>query len=89
MAFKDALTGAGNRTKFEADMERFEMLKRDSGSFILVVADANCLKKINDTMGHIIGDLAIKTMADSLKRVFINFVREYPTSKPPFSVNRE
>ena len=34
MAFKDALTGVGNRTKFEADMERFEMLKHDSDSFI-------------------------------------------------------
>lgn len=86
MAFKDALTGAGNRTKFEADMERFEMLKHDSDSFILVVADANCLKKINDTMGHIIGDLAIKTMADSLKRVFINNEGIYRTGGDEFCV---
>lgn len=86
IAFTDALTGAGNRTKFEADMERFESLKLDYGSFTLVVADANCLKKINDTMGHLMGDLAIKTMADSLKRVFIKNEGIYRTGGDEFCV---
>ncbi|WP_028828775.1 sensor domain-containing diguanylate cyclase [Proteocatella sphenisci] len=86
MAFTDVLTGLGNRTKFEADAEQFELLKFTADKFVLVVADANCLKKINDTMGHLMGDLAIRAMADSMRIVFKRNEGIYRTGGDEFCI---
>ena len=40
--------------------------------FALLVADANNLKKINDTEGHVAGDEYIKASANLLKDIFSN-----------------
>lgn len=70
LAYKDALTGLGNRAKFEKDLETFEQIKLELDNLIFVIADANYLKNINDTMGHIVGDMAIKTISKALKEAF-------------------
>lgn len=69
LAYKDALTGLGNRTKFERDILELET-KIKFKKLIFIVADVNYLKNINDTMGHVVGDLAIKTIGESIKTVF-------------------
>lgn len=70
LAYKDALTGLGNRARFERDIEVLEEEKHNLENLILVIADANYLKKINDTMGHLVGDKAIQIMAEAMKKAF-------------------
>lgn len=70
LAYKDALTELGNRAKFEKDLEMFEEIKLELDNLIFIIADANYLKNINDTMGHLVGDMAIKTMAKAIKESF-------------------
>ncbi len=70
----DSLTGIYNRfgfTKFSA--ESFEECMRESKKNMIFFVDLDGLKKINDNFGHDKGDLAIKTVAYSLKRVCQTF----------------
>ncbi len=68
-AVTDPLTGLYNRRYFEEtitkEAERSIRLKQP---FSLVSLDLDYLKKINDTYGHQYGDLAIKTIANVLKK---------------------
>ncbi len=68
-AVTDPLTGLYNRRYFEEtitkEAERSVRLKQP---FSLVSLDLDYLKRINDTYGHQYGDLAIKTIANVLKR---------------------
>lgn len=68
LAKYDQLTGLYNRYYFE---ESFLKLKdralRYNESFQLVVFDIDDLKKVNDSMGHLIGDELIKKIAQSIK----------------------
>ena len=68
-AITDPLTGIFNRRYFEdsivKEAERSLRLKQP---FSLISMDLDYLKKINDTYGHQFGDLAIKTIANVLKR---------------------
>ncbi len=61
----DALTGLKNRNAYEFDIENFI---QSSGlvDYALVLADLNCLKNVNDTYGHKVGDNYIKILADIL-----------------------
>jgi diguanylate cyclase (GGDEF)-like protein len=68
LAKHDQLTGLYNRYYFE---ESFLKLKEKeiqyNETFQLVVFDIDGLKKINDSMGHLIGDEVIKKIAQSIK----------------------
>lgn len=77
IAFMDELTGIGNRSAFvrhESELEN--MIKElsakadDSQSIIYVSLDLNNLKHVNDSMGHAIGDIYIKTAARILRTSF-------------------
>jgi diguanylate cyclase (GGDEF)-like protein len=60
----DTLTGALTRKAF------FEAIKAESGkegATIIVFADINGLKRLNDEMGHELGDLAIRDFAVRIK----------------------
>jgi diguanylate cyclase (GGDEF)-like protein len=62
---EDALTGLGNRRQFLESLTT-------SGSAeagVLVMADLDHFKAINDTHGHDIGDLALKLFADVMRDV--------------------
>lgn len=59
LAYKDALTGAGNRLAFERDISAI-ISRGDQISFRLIIMDINNLKAINDCFGHAAGDQAIK-----------------------------
>lgn len=71
LAYTDMLTGLHNRTAFEKRMEK-QRDKNCTKRPLLLVADVNCLKAINDTMGHACGDMAIMYTANCLKSAFEN-----------------
>lgn len=68
-AITDPLTGIFNRRYFEENiLKEAERSLRLKQPFSLISMDLDYLKKINDTYGHQFGDLAIKTIANVLKR---------------------
>lgn len=65
----DKLTNIYNRTYFEDVFYDFQAKAfSHNKKFTLVLMDLNYLKKINDTYGHILGDTALKTFADGVKK---------------------
>ena len=63
-AYKDALTGKGNRHKFNQEIQE---LVSDTGSkFAMCVLDLDGFKHINDNMGHDAGDELLIKLADAL-----------------------
>lgn len=68
-AVTDSLTSLYNRRYFEEALNK-EVVRaeRMNQPFSVVALDLDYLKQINDKYGHAIGDLAIKTVADILKK---------------------
>jgi diguanylate cyclase (GGDEF)-like protein len=80
MALTDGLTGLLNhRTFMEKLAEEFNRLDREPQPFSLLLLDIDHFKKINDTYGHPIGDVALKTVAGIVKKSVrnIDFVARY------------
>lgn len=70
MAYSDVLTGFYNRNSFISDIKEIDRgLDGHKGRAVLVF-DLNCLKYINDTMGHTMGDNALKEAAGYIKQCF-------------------
>jgi diguanylate cyclase (GGDEF)-like protein len=67
LAYHDSLTGLGNRLLFKEQLE--EALIDDSTSYPLAVLflDLDGFKVVNDTLGHSIGDLLLKSVANKLR----------------------
>ena len=71
MSFTDDLTGLYNRRGlFAFSGKLFKMYKRQKKGFFLLYADMDCLKIINDTMGHEEGNHALVDSADILREHF-------------------
>ena len=71
MAFNDILTGLYNRQGFFHLAEReLVTAKRSKQKMILLFADFDGLKLINDTFGHPKGDKALIAAADILREVY-------------------
>lgn len=68
LAYVDIMTGLSNRAKCYAYVE--EMVKASAKEFAIIFIDLNNLKTINDKYGHELGDLYIKTAADTMKSCF-------------------
>lgn len=68
-AITDGLTGLYNRRYFEEYLKK-EVTRslRQQQPFSVIGLDLDFLKQINDKHGHAYGDLAIKTVADVLKK---------------------
>lgn len=60
----DPLTGLSNRRHFLSQAEKLK------GEYVIAIADIDFFKKVNDTYGHDIGDLAIQTVAHLIKQSF-------------------
>lgn len=60
LAYRDQLTGLGNRTAFVEDMEKREGMEETTS---IIMLDLNDLKKCNDTLGHEAGDRYIQNAA--------------------------
>ena len=64
---KDGLTGLYNRREFftRLDKNTEEMFMKSKGYYIAMF-DIDHFKKINDTYGHVFGDIALKTISGQL-----------------------
>jgi diguanylate cyclase len=65
---RDGLTGLANRRHFETAIAReVDRVARNGEPALLLVADIDHFKKVNDTWGHAAGDEVIKSVADCLQ----------------------
>ncbi|OQY17239.1 MAG: hypothetical protein B6I36_09235, partial [Desulfobacteraceae bacterium 4572_35.1] len=68
LATHDALTGLPNRTLFYDRLHKgLTRARRNTTELTVLFIDLDRFKNINDTMGHDIGDLLLKTVASHLK----------------------
>jgi diguanylate cyclase (GGDEF)-like protein len=68
-ASQDALTGLGNRRRFEEDLAAaIGRSRRDRSTGALLMLDLDRFKQVNDSLGHQAGDQAIKAVAETLRR---------------------
>ena len=69
LAHHDALTGLPNRLLFRDRLEHALQISQHSHNLVVVLfLDLDRFKQINDTMGHLIGDLLLVEVADRLRR---------------------
>lgn len=66
LANLDPLTQLGNRRAFDMALSHFNENAAEK-PFGMIMLDLNGLKDINDSLGHIVGDAAIRTFGDHLK----------------------
>ena len=66
-AYHDELCGTYNRTKCN---ERFDELDAGDAEYALINMDLNGLKTINDSLGHVQGDLLLQEFAAILQDAF-------------------
>jgi diguanylate cyclase (GGDEF)-like protein len=65
---KDALTGVGNRLKFQDDLKRIlDERRRYDHKFFIGLCDIDNFKLYNDTYGHLEGDRVLKAVAKTLE----------------------
>ncbi|MFJ8197651.1 diguanylate cyclase domain-containing protein [Streptomyces sp. NPDC096152] len=67
LAFTDPLTGLANRRAVDVRLdEAIERHRRDGTVVSLVVCDLNGLKRVNDTLGHAVGDRLLERFGSVL-----------------------
>jgi diguanylate cyclase (GGDEF)-like protein len=68
-ASQDALTGLGNRRRFEEDLAAaLARSRRDGSTGALLMLDLDRFKQVNDSHGHPAGDRVIREVAETLRR---------------------
>ena len=66
-AFHDPLTRLGNRSLLARDLPKaIEQAQRDSTRVAVLCLDLDNFKNINDTLGHLLGDIMLKQLAGRL-----------------------
>lgn len=71
MALQDELTGLYNRRGFfQRAMYRLRDARREGKGALLLMADMDGLKQVNDTLGHMEGDRALVEIAGTLRETF-------------------
>lgn len=67
LSSRDALTGLANRRQFELALAReVDRVARAGEPALVLIADIDRFKSVNDTHGHAAGDLVIQSVAQSL-----------------------
>ena len=69
LAHTDSLTDIYNRYGFDALAEKM-IAKNPNAHFVAALLDIDDFKFINDIYGHVYGDRALKSLADSMKILF-------------------
>jgi diguanylate cyclase (GGDEF)-like protein len=70
LAYYDVLTGLPNRAHFQEQLSTALNVAREQGTKLaLVYLDLDNFKRVNDTLGHGIGDELLKLMAERLTNV--------------------
>ncbi|OIP44551.1 MAG: hypothetical protein AUK28_10035 [Desulfobacterales bacterium CG2_30_60_27] len=71
LSVTDPLTGLYNRRGFlNMGARQLGLSQRNTGELLLLYADLDNMKWINDTLGHDMGDLALKETVDLLRQSF-------------------
>ena len=70
LANTDSLTGAENKTAYDAAVDKLEAVIDEDTQFAVVVLDINGLKQTNDTKGHIYGDELINRCVEIIRYSF-------------------
>jgi len=71
ISFQDELTGLLNRRGFlSIAQQQFRIAQRENWGLLLVFADLDGLKEINDRFGHPVGDQALRTIGTILGECF-------------------
>lgn len=66
-AFKDPLTGAGNRIALNEALQReMELAKRHGYELAVLMLDIDHFKTINDRFGHLVGDEMLKAAVNTI-----------------------
>ena len=69
LSIKDPLTGIYNRNKFFESLENeTKRAKRLKEPFSVIMCDIDFFKKVNDTHGHQVGDMVLKTMSNAIAK---------------------
>ncbi|GAB6108038.1 GGDEF domain-containing protein [Fusibacter bizertensis] len=68
ISITDQLTGIFNRRHLYQALESFQIKKSDDENFVVLMMDLNNFKKVNDTFGHVAGDLVLKEFGDALNQ---------------------
>jgi len=69
LAYVDGLTGLANRLLFRDRLEQvLKGLQRTDGGAALLYLDLDEFKRINDSMGHDVGDAVLMKIAESLRQ---------------------
>lgn len=64
-AFHDALTGLANRGLLQENIDKaLQRARRGNEQLAVVFFDLDGFKKVNDTLGHEVGDILLKQVAD-------------------------
>jgi diguanylate cyclase len=67
LSSRDALTGLANRRHFESVLAReLDRVARAGEPALLLMLDIDHFKRVNDSRGHVAGDLVIKAVAHAL-----------------------
>lgn len=85
LAFTDLLTTLPNRNAFEEKMDSYRN-KENPQHPLIILADLNCLKKINDTLGHKKGDEAIVCTGHVLRDLFPESAHVYRIGGDEFCI---
>lgn len=87
LAFKDTMTQLENRSSYELKVDEFRQNEEHRG--MVLIADLNNLKLINDTYGHHYGDDAIIRTATLLRRFFSDVAQCYRIGGDEFCIISE
>jgi diguanylate cyclase (GGDEF)-like protein/PAS domain S-box-containing protein len=69
LAEKDPLTSVANRRNIDSFLhEQLDVLSRTGLCFSVIMADLDHFKQVNDTWGHEVGDAALVSFTDRLRR---------------------
>jgi diguanylate cyclase len=78
---RDPLTGLLHRGSFDEVLERSQQIASlFERSSVLILVDADHFKRVNDSYGHVTGDVVLRALARCLQRTFLrknDFVARY------------
>ena len=67
LAHHDVLTGLPNRLAFSLRLDHLLRNRSDRRTFALLIVDVDDFKDVNDTLGHLAGDMLLVTIAQRLR----------------------
>ncbi|MGB9768438.1 MAG: GGDEF domain-containing protein [Dictyoglomus turgidum] len=68
LSIKDDLTGLYNRRKIDQELEKcLYIWERYNRPFSIIIIDIDDFKKINDTYGHLIGDMVLEKISKIIR----------------------